>query len=214
MFFQCDSIILTFVIDFVVIVYEISDLFIKILILLFFLFNLIYLDYSNLVQSLGNFLFWTFINECRPLCYRFLYNLITYGKEYKDDDAREDLPVMDAAEGFFICDVIHKNESHSTAVIGSCDRSIPFLPRRVLHVWRITHRQAKTHIHTRYQIRRHRRRSDIRRRWKFYLVIPCVKHVRLFPVVVVVFVAVVVVVDVVVDECAHEKKKKKEKKIN
>ena len=60
-------------------------------------------------------------------------NLITYGKEYNNEDAREDLPVMDAAEGFFICDVIHKNESHSTAVVGSCDRSIPFLPRRVLH---------------------------------------------------------------------------------
>ena len=43
------------------------------------------------------------------------------------------------------------------------------------------------------------------------MVIPCVKHVRLFPVVVVVFVAVVVVVDVVVDECAHEKRGKKKK---
>ena len=41
-------------------------------------------------------------------------------------------PVMDAAEGFFICDVIHKNESHRSAVVGSCNRSVPFLPRRVL----------------------------------------------------------------------------------
>ena len=72
-------------------------------------------------------------------------NLITYGKEYNDDDdaREEDLPVMDAAEGFFICDVIHKNESHSTAVVGSCDRSIPFLPRRVLHIRMNTHQGMK-----------------------------------------------------------------------
>ena len=70
-------------------------------------------------------------------------NLITYGKEYNNEDAREDLPVMDAAEGFFICDVIHKNESHSTAVVSSCNRSIPFLPRRVLHIRMNTHQGMK-----------------------------------------------------------------------
>ena len=41
-------------------------------------------------------------------------------------------PVLNAVERFFVGDVVHQQESHSSAVVSCRDRPVPFLPCRVL----------------------------------------------------------------------------------
>ena len=43
-----------------------------------------------------------------------------------------DPPIMDTAEGLFVCDIVHEDETHGSAVVRRRYRSISLLARRVL----------------------------------------------------------------------------------
>ena len=41
-------------------------------------------------------------------------------------------PIMDTAEGLLVCDIVHEDETHGSAVVSRRYRSISLLARRVL----------------------------------------------------------------------------------
>ena len=43
-----------------------------------------------------------------------------------------DPPIMDTAEGLLVCDIVHEDETHGSAVVRRRYRSISLLARRVL----------------------------------------------------------------------------------